>query len=166
MATTGRPSGCRAAPDPFPLATPRRYVYNRAGRVVGHETHLPQLPSNASRRWTVIAAGFLIFAIALVVIYAGAAAFHSPLAAVVLAAIGLAAVLFQLRLRQDPPRPVRVPQWLNLIGIVCAGCALFADRLRLGAGLYEVAAFGAVGCFGISSLIMLDGMRRNRVAPK
>lgn len=127
---------------------------------------MSQPPSNASRRWTVIAAGLLILAIALVVIYAGSAAFHSPMAAVVLAAIGLAAVLLQLRLRQGPPRPVRVPQWLNLIGIVCAICALFADRLRLGASLYQVAALGAVGCFGVSSLIVLDGMRRSRVAPK
>jgi len=101
-----------------------------------------------------------------VVVYAGSAAFHSPLAAVVLAAIGLAAVLLQLRLRTDSPRQVRVPQWLNLIGIVCAGCALFADRLRIGSGLYQVAALGAVGCFGISSLIVLDGMRKSRVASK
>ena len=108
----------------------------------------------------------LIFAIALVVIYAGSAAFHSPMAAVVLAAIGLAAVLLQLRLRQGSPRQVRVPQWLNLIGIVCAVCSLFADRLRLGTNLYQVAALGAVGCFGVSSLIVLDGIRKSRVAPK
>lgn len=124
------------------------------------------IPSNPARRWTVLAAGFLILAITLVVVYAGSAAFHSPLAAVVLAAIGLAAVLLQLRLRTDSPRQVRVPQWLNLIGIVCAGCALFADRLRIGSGLYQVAALGAVGCFGISSLIVLDGMRKSRVASK
>jgi hypothetical protein len=62
------------------------------------------IPSNSSRRWSVIAAGLLIFAIALVVIYAGSNAFHSPLAAVVLAAIGLAAVLLQLRLREDSLR--------------------------------------------------------------
>ena len=124
------------------------------------------IPSNSSRRWSVIAAGLLIFAIALVVIYAGSNAFHSPLAAVVLAAIGLAAVLLQLRLRQDSLHPVRIPQWLNLIGILCALCALFADWLRLGTNLYQVAALGAVGCFGVSSLIMLDGMRKSRVAPK
>jgi len=124
------------------------------------------IPSNSSRRWSVIAAGLLIFAIALVVIYAGSNAFHSPLAAVVLAAIGLAAVLLQLRLRQNSLRPVRIPQWLNLIGILCALCALFADWLRLGTNLYQVAALGAVGCFGVSSLIMLDGMRKSSVAPK
>lgn len=120
----------------------------------------------SSRRWTVIAAGLLVLAIALVVLYAGSSAFRSPLAAVVLAAIGLAAVLLQLRLRQDALRPVRIPQWLNFIGILCALCAVFADWLRLGPNFYQVAALGAVGCFGVSSLIMLDGMRKSRVAPK
>jgi peptidoglycan/LPS O-acetylase OafA/YrhL len=124
------------------------------------------IPSNPSRRWTVLAAAFLILAITLVVVYAGSSAFHSPLAAVVLAAIGLAAVLLQLHLRTDSPHRVRVPRWLNLIGIVCACCALFADRLRIGSGLYQMAALGAVGCFGISSLILLDGMRKSRIAPK
>ena len=124
------------------------------------------IPSKPSRRWTVISAGLLIIAITLVVIYAGSNAFHSPLAAVVLAAIGLAAVLLQLRLRQDALRPVRIPRWLNLVGILCALCALFADWLRLGPNFYQVAALGAVGCFGVSSLIMLDGMRKSRVAPK
>lgn len=113
-----------------------------------------------------IAAGLLVLAIALVVIYTGATAFHSPTAAVVLAAIGLAAVLLQRRLRQEFPNQVRVPQWLNLIGIVCAVCALFADRLRLGANLYQVTALGAVGCFGISSFIVLDRIRKSRVVPK
>ena len=124
------------------------------------------MPSKSSRRWTVIAAGLLVLAIGLVVIYAGSSAFHSPLAAVVLAAIGLAAVLLQLRLRQDALHPVRIPQWLNLIGVLCALCAVFADWLRLGPNFYQVAALGAVGCFGVSSLIMLDGMRKSRVAPK
>jgi len=114
----------------------------------------------------VIAAGLLILAIALVVIYTRGAAFHSPIAAVVLAAIGLAAVLFQRRLRQEFPSQIRVPQWLNLIGIVCALCALFADRLRLGPDLYQVAALIAVGCFGISSFVVLDGIRKSRIAQK
>jgi drug/metabolite transporter (DMT)-like permease len=127
---------------------------------------LPDTSTNPSRRWTVIAAGLLIIAIALVVIYTRGAAFHSPTAAVVLAAIGLAAVLLQRRLREASPSQVRVPQWLNLIGIVCAICALFADRLRLGSDLYQVAALVAVGCFGISSFVVLDGIRKSRIAPK
>lgn len=87
------------------------------------------------------------------------------MAAVVLAAIGLAAVLLQLRLRPQSPHQVRIPQGLNLLGIVFALCALFADRLRLGQALYQVAALGAVGCFGISSVIVLDGMRKSRQSP-
>lgn len=148
----------------FPLATTQGYVYNRAGRVLGPEPTLSTTPSKASRRWTVIAAGFLVLAIALIVIYTGSAAFHSPLAAVVMAAIGLAAVLLQLRLRSDSPQRVRIPQWLNLTGIACAACALFADYLRLSAGLYQVAALGAVGCFGVSSVILLGEIRRIRTA--
>lgn len=128
--------------------------------------HLPEPSTNASRRWTVIAAGLLVLAISMVVVYTRGAAFRSPIAAVVLAAIGLAAVLFQRLLREASPEQVRVPQWLNLIGIFCAACALFADRLRLGANLYQVAALIAVGCFGISSIVVLDGIRKNRIAPK
>lgn len=161
--------GLRAArkPSPHYLAT-RNFTRSLStiGELPADQPKSVEIPLNASRRWTVIAAGLLILAIALVVIYTGRAAFHSPMAAVVLAAIGLAAVLLQRRLRQESPDQVHVPQWLNIIGIVCAVCALFADRLRLGANLYQVAALVAVGCFGISSFIVLDGIRKSRVAPK
>jgi len=124
---------------------------------------LPEASSAASRRWSVIASGLLILAIALVVLYASRSAFHSPLAVVVMAAIGFVAVLLQLRRR---PNSVRAPRWLNVAGIACAVCALFADRLRLSANLSQVTALGAVGCFAISSFIMLDGIRKSRVAQK
>ncbi len=124
---------------------------------------MPEASSAASRRWSVIASGLLILAIALVVLYASRSAFHSPLAVVVMAAIGFVAVLLQLRLR---PNSVRAPRWLNVAGIACAVCALFADRLRLSANLSQVTALGAVGCFAISSFIMLDGIRKSRVAQK
>ncbi len=124
---------------------------------------MPEASSVASRRWTVIASGMLVLALALVVLYASRSAFHSPLAVVVLAAIGFVAVLLQLRLR---PNSVRAPRWLNVAGIVFAICAVFADRLRLSANLSQVTALGAVGCFGISSFIMLDGIRKSRVAQK
>jgi uncharacterized membrane protein len=125
---------------------------------------LPETSSLASRRWTVIASGLLVLAIALVVLYAGSTAFHSPLAVVVLSAIGFFAVLLQLRLR--PESAVRAPRWLNVAGILCAVGALFADRLRLSANLSQVIALGAVGCFAVSSFIMLDGIRKSRVVPK
>jgi drug/metabolite transporter (DMT)-like permease len=127
---------------------------------------LAETTPNTPRRWTVIVAGLLLFAIALVVIYSGSSAFHSPIAAVVLAAIGLAAVLLQLRLRQQGPAHVRVPQWLNVIGILCAVGALFSDRLHLNANQAQVVALGAVGCFAISSFIVLDRIRRNRAVAK
>jgi uncharacterized membrane protein len=107
-----------------------------------------------------------LLAIALVVIYTGRTAFHSPVAVMVLAAIGLVAVLLQLRLRPDSPDNVRAPRWLNVIGIVCALCALFDDRLRLSASLSQVMALSAVGCFAISSVVVLDAIRRSRVASK
>lgn len=123
-------------------------------------------PSPAHRRWTVIASGLLLFAIALVVLYSGGTAFHSPVAVVVLAAIGLAAVLLQLRLRPDAPSKVAVPQWLNVVGIVFALSALFADRLKLGSNAAQVIALVAVGCFAVSSFVVLDGIRKSRDLPK
>lgn len=146
------------------LATQAQSVYNK--HLQEPDETVPESSQIPQRRWTVIAAGLLILAIAMVVIYTRGAAFHSPVAAVVLAAIGLVAVLFQRRLLQDSPAQVRVPQWLNVIGIICAVCALFADRLGFGDGLYQVAALGAVGCFGISSSIVLDRIRKSRLASK
>ena len=123
---------------------------------------MPETESRGTRRWTVIASGLLLLAIALIVIYSGSTAFHSPVAVVVMAAIGLVAVLLQVRLRQNVDRGVRIPQWLNVIGIVCALCALFADRLRFGSNFAQVIALGAVGCFGVSSVVVLDGLRKSR----
>jgi drug/metabolite transporter (DMT)-like permease len=127
---------------------------------------LPENSPNSSRRWTVIASGLLLLAIALVVIYAGRTAFHSPVAVMVLAAIGLVAVLLQVRLRPDSPVNVRAPRWLNVVGIICALFALFADRLRLSSNLSQVMALSAVGCFAVSSVVVLDAIRKSRVAPK
>jgi len=120
---------------------------------------LPETESSLPRRWTVIASGLLLFALALVVIYSSNNAFHSPIAVVVLAAIGLVAVLLQVRLRQSASGMRRIPQLLNVIGIVCAVAALFADRFGLASTLAEATALAAVGCFGISSVIVLDSLR-------
>jgi hypothetical protein len=113
-----------------------------------------------SRRWTVIASGLLLLALALVVIYTGRNAFFSPLALVVVAAIGLAALLLQVWFRRE--LPLQSPMWLNVLGIVCAVFSLFADYLRLTRGVLELVAFGAVVCFGISGSVILQALRRKR----
>jgi len=131
---------------------------------------LPDTPSNPppalqsqpkSRRWSIVAAGLLLLALALVVIYTSRSAFSSPLALVVVAAIGLAALLLQLRLRKDAGE-VRAPLWLNVLGLVFAIIAVFADVLRFSANLMLVAALGAVVCFASSGIAVLRALRKRR----
>jgi uncharacterized membrane protein len=117
----------------------------------------------AARRWTVIASGLLILALALVVIYTRPNAFLSPIALVVVAAIGLAALLLQLRFRQDLS-PVRSPLWLNVLGLLCAVAALAADVLKMPTQMMDVVSFAAVVCFGVSGSRILHALRRQRKA--
>lgn len=119
----------------------------------------PQSQSTVARRWTVIASGLLLLALALVVIYTGQNAFFSPVALVVVTAIGLAALLLQVRFRRELPN-VRPPLWLNVLGIVFALISLFADYLRLTRRTLEAVAFAAVVCFGISGSLILRSLRR------
>jgi len=116
--------------------------------------------SGLARRWTVIAAGLLILALALVVIYTRRSAFLSPLALVVVAAIGLAALLLQVRFRRDLPG-IRHLLGLNILGLLCATACLFADYLRLRRALLDALAFAAVLCFGISGVLVLRALRRH-----
>jgi peptidoglycan/LPS O-acetylase OafA/YrhL len=116
-----------------------------------------------SRRWSVVASGLLLLALALVVIYTSRSAFFSPLALVVIAAIGLAALLLQLRLRRDMSTPVRAPLWLNIMGLVFAVAAVFADVLHLSPNLLLVFSLGAVVCFGISGTNVLRALRKKKV---
>lgn len=120
------------------------------------------VPAPKPRRWTILAAGFLLLALALVVIYTSPSAFLSPLALVVVAAIGLAALLLELRLRKDIGKPVHAPLWLNVAGLVLAFAAILADVFRLGATLLQVAALGAVLCFAISGAVVLRALRKPR----
>ncbi|HZQ24656.1 MAG TPA: hypothetical protein VFA89_17840 [Terriglobales bacterium] len=120
----------------------------------------------SSPRGTVIAAAFLIAALAGVVIYTSTQAFRSPLAILVLAAIGFAALLLQLTFRREPRDVLRSPKWLNAAGILFAILAIFADKLRLSHGVRDVGALASVGCFGISSVIVLNGLRKRRMLPK
>jgi uncharacterized membrane protein HdeD (DUF308 family) len=128
---------------------------------------LPNADSNPGviakpRRWTIFAAGLLLLALGLVVIYTSRGAFLSPLALVVVAAIGLAALLLQLRLRHNGTARVHSPLWLNVLGILFALVAVVADIVRPKAAWMLIAALGAVFCFAISGVIVLDGLRKNR----
>lgn len=128
---------------------------------------LPDVSSNSApeqrpRRWTIFAAGLLLLALALVVIYTSRAAFFSPLALVVVAAIGLAALLMQLRLRRDIDRRIRAPLWLNVLGLLCAIAAVFSDRLHLTPRAFQSVALAAVTCFGISGIVVLHALRKPR----
>jgi hypothetical protein len=125
---------------------------------------LPDAPSNPPqpRRWTIFAAGFLLLALALVVIYTSSRAFSSPLALVVVAAIGLAALLLQLRLRKGHSTLVRAPLWLNVLGLVFAIAVVAADILHSSANVMLVAALGAVVCFAISGTTVLQALRKNK----
>jgi uncharacterized membrane protein len=121
--------------------------------------------ASAARRWTVIASGLLILALALVVIYTRPNAFLSPVALVVVAAIGFAALLLQLRFRQELPR-VHSPVWLNILGLLCAILTLAADVLRMPIRTLEAVSFGAVVCFGVSGSLILRTLRRQNKAAK
>jgi hypothetical protein len=118
------------------------------------------------RRWTVIASGLLCGALALVVLFTNRGAFFSPLAVVVMGAVGLAAVLLQLRLQdRDQAQSSRSPAWMNVLGILLALAAFVGDLLHLRSNLTETLALGAVASFGVSGLIILRSFRK-RVAAK
>ena len=114
--------------------------------------------SKVARRWTVIASGLLLLALALVVIFTGPNAFYSPVALVVIAAIGLAALLLQVWFHRD--LPIHSPLWLNILGIVCAMVTLIADYRRMNRAMLDLVAFTAVVCFGISGSLILRELRR------
>lgn len=119
--------------------------------------------AGAGRRWTILAAGVLLAALAVVVIYTGRGAFRSPLALVVVAAIGLAALLVQLQLRRQSGVSVRAPLWLNVLAILLAVVAVVADIFDLNEGLLFASALGAVLCFGVSGIVVFGTLRKRRI---
>lgn len=123
-------------------------------------------PSPQPRSATVIAAGLLLAALALVILYTSRVAFLSPVALVVVAAIGVAALLLQLRLRPDlssvRASSARGPLWLNALGVICALGALLADVLHLNQGFMLIAALAAVVSFAVSGIIVLNALRKYR----
>lgn len=124
-------------------------------------------PKPHSRSATLIAAALLLAALALVVLYTSRRAFLSPVALVVVAAIGVAALLLQLRLRPGLPAAkgssAWAPLWLNILGVVFALAAVFADVLHLSAGVMLIAALAAVVSFAVSGIVVIGGLRRPRV---
>jgi hypothetical protein len=131
---------------------------------------VPDEPSNPGpdpqpRGAGIIAAGLLLAALALVVLYTSRRAFLSPLALVVVAAIGVIALLLQLRLRPalSPPArasSVRAPLWLTAVGVIFAVGAVFADVLHGNAVFMLIAALAAVVSFALSGVIVLSALRK------
>lgn len=119
------------------------------------------------RRWTVIASALLCGSLALVVMFTNRKAFYSPGAIVVVAAIGAAAVMLQTRMRKMEHTPsARHSVWLNVLGIVFAAAALFADFLEPSPQFAQNMALGAVASFGIGSAILLHAFRKERIPSK
>jgi drug/metabolite transporter (DMT)-like permease len=115
------------------------------------------------RRWTVITSGLLVGALALVVTFTNRSSFSSPVAVVVIAAVGVMALLLQLRLRfPERASQIQGTAWLNLAGVVLALAAFLADLNHVRAGLAETVALAAVGCFGISGALVLHDLRKRR----
>ncbi len=114
-----------------------------------------------------IASGLLCGVLAVIVLFTNRRMLASPLAAVVMAAIGLAAVLLQLRLQQrGRTNGVHAPTWLNVVGILLALAALLADLRHWSSPLIETLALGAVTAFAISGAIVLHAFRKQRIASK
>jgi predicted MFS family arabinose efflux permease len=119
------------------------------------------------RRWTVIASALLCGSLAVVVMFTNRRAFYSPLAIVVFAAIGAAAVMLQTRVRKMEHTPTaRHSVWLNILGIGFALAALFGDFFEPSPQFRQSMALGAVASFGIGSAILLHAFRKKRIPSK
>jgi hypothetical protein len=118
------------------------------------------------RRWNVITSGFLIAILAVIVTFTNRAAFLSPSAIVVVAAVGVVALMLQLRLRYGNTPGVHSPTWLNVTGTAFALAAFLGDLLSIRAGILEVLALIAVGCFVLSGGMVLRELRKRPVLPK
>lgn len=149
----------------FENNSPRLYK-SQDGNSVPDEPSNPN-PNVPPRGTTLVAAGLLLAALALVVLYTSSGAFRSPLALVVVAAIGMAALLLQLRLRPDLSFSVgtsslRGPLWLNIAGVLCAVGAVVGDVLHLESSVTLVAALAAILCFAVGGIIVLSALRKRR----
>jgi uncharacterized membrane protein len=132
---------------------------------------VPEEPPNASSKAPfraaggVLAAGLLLAALALIVLYTSRPAFLSPLSMVVVAAIGIAALLLQVRLRPgalSANERVSSPGSLLLtaLGVVFSVGALFGDLIHLKSWFRLATALAAVVCFAISGIALLKALRK------
>jgi flagellar motor component MotA len=113
------------------------------------------------RRWTVIASALLCGILAVVVMFTNRRAFYSPLAIVVVAAIGAAAVMLQTRMREvEQTATLKYSVWLNVLGSVFAVASLLSDFLEPSQAVAQTMALGAVASFGIGSAILLHAFRK------
>jgi len=115
----------------------------------------------------VLSAGLLCIALTLVVLFTSPTAFRSPVAVIVMALIGTAAVLLQLQLRSaNQPSQSRPQLWLNLLGILFAIGALFPRALHVPPLMVQALVLGAVGSFAISSAMILHSFRKRAAKPE
>jgi uncharacterized membrane protein len=134
--------------------------------IVEPETTLIETARNSSaRRWTVISSGLLACALAVIVLYTSRGAFFSPMALVVAAAVGIAALLLRLRLRQQE-QAVHAPVWLNAGGTILALGALIGDFFGLRGQVTLILALTAIICFGISGGMVLRAVRKRALTAK
>lgn len=121
---------------------------------------------------TLIPAGLLLAALSLVVLYTNQGAFLSPIALVVVAAIGIAALMLQRRLRPslssqtfvagDRSISSRAALWLNALGVAFGLVALCANVLHRAAFTF-FAALVAVVAFAASGIILISALRKTRI---
>jgi hypothetical protein len=125
-------------------------------------------PDPNPRGASIVHAGLLLAALALVVLYTSRRAFLSPVALVVVAAIGVVALLLQRRLGPGLSNSGRAYSrrgalWLNVLGVVFAVGAVFADVLHLNGAFMLIAALAGVVCFAVSGILVLSALRKRRI---
>jgi hypothetical protein len=87
------------------------------------------------------------------------------MALVVAAAVGIAALLLRLRLRQQE-QTVHAPVWLNAAGTILALGALIGDLFGLRSQAAVILALTSIICFGISGGIVLRAVRKRALTTK
>jgi len=154
----------------FSLAVTHEIPYNRVLCFTGcpqsifASRKLVPLLDPKHRRWSVIASGLLLLALTLIVTFTERAAFLSPAAVVVIAAVGVMALMLQLRLRYPGQTgKIHLSSWLNLAGGLLAITAFFRDWLHLRPGVAEIITLLAIGCFGVSGAFVLHNLRKSRI---